>query len=172
MHHHTFLTRTTHGIKKFKCFVYKIVDVHQIIELGELIKTKQITSEELTQNFLHRLKRYNHVLEAVVTYTEELAYKQAKEANEMLAQGIYLGPLHGIPYGLKDIISVPQYKTTWGSKTFKDQVLNIEAWVYKRLKSSGAVLVAKLVSGSLAYDDIWFGGRTRNPWNIEEYSTG
>ncbi|KAL6311344.1 hypothetical protein AAG906_025630 [Vitis piasezkii] len=104
-----------------------------IIELGELIETKQITSEELTQNFLHRLKRYNHVLEAVVTYTEELAYKQAKEADEMLAQGIYLGPLHGIPYGLKDIISVPQYKTTWGSKTFKDQVLNIEAWVYKSL---------------------------------------
>ncbi|PON97498.1 Amidase signature domain containing protein, partial [Trema orientale] len=81
-------------------------------------------------------------------------------------------PLHGIPYGLKDIISVPHYKTTWGSKSFKDQVLHIEAWVYQRLKSAGAVLVAKLVSGSLAYDDIWFGGRTRNPWNIEEFSTG
>ncbi|RVW72891.1 Glutamyl-tRNA(Gln) amidotransferase subunit A [Vitis vinifera] len=143
-----------------------------VLELGELIKTKQITSEELTRIFLHRLKRYNLVLEAVVTYTEELAYKQAKEADEMLARGIYLGPLHGIPYGLKDIISVPQYKTTWGSKTFKDQVLDIEASVYKKLKSAGAVLVAKLATGSLAYDDIWFGGRTRNPWNIEEYSTG
>ncbi|KAB1199906.1 Glutamyl-tRNA(Gln) amidotransferase subunit A [Morella rubra] len=86
--------------------------------------------------------------------------------------GCALGPLHGIPYGLKDIISVPKYKTTWGSKTFKDQVLNIEAWVYKRLRAAGAVLVAKLVSGSLAYDDIWYGGRTRNPWNIEEFSTG
>uniref|UniRef100_A0A2P2LKX9 Glutamyl-tRNA amidotransferase subunit A n=1 Tax=Rhizophora mucronata TaxID=61149 RepID=A0A2P2LKX9_RHIMU len=82
------------------------------------------------------------------------------------------GPLHGIPYGLKDIIAVPGYKTTWGSRSFKDQVLNIEAWVYKRLRSAGAVLVAKLVTGSLAYDDIWFGGRTRNPWNIEEFSTG
>ncbi|KAH7522522.1 hypothetical protein FEM48_Zijuj07G0147400 [Ziziphus jujuba var. spinosa] len=152
-----------------------------VLELGELIKTKQITSEELTQIFLQRLKRYNQVLEAVISYTEELAYKQAKEADELLSKGVYLGsyilsyvlgPLHGIPYGLKDIISVPQYKTTWGSRSFKDQVLDIEAWVYKRLKSAGAVLVAKLVSGSLAYDDIWFGGRTRNPWNIEEFSTG
>ncbi|KAG5537337.1 hypothetical protein RHGRI_024700 [Rhododendron griersonianum] len=143
-----------------------------VLELGQLIKTKQISSEELTGIFLRRLKRYNPVLEGVITYTEELAYKQAKEADDLLAKGVYLGPLHGIPYGLKDIIAVPHYKTTWGSRTFKDQVLNIEAWVYKRLKSAGAVLVAKLVSGSLAYDDIWFGGRTRNPWNIEEYSTG
>ncbi|KAL6323627.1 hypothetical protein AAG906_039223 [Vitis piasezkii] len=116
--------------------------------------TKQITSEDC--GHLH----------------EELAYKQAKEADEMLARGIYLGPLHGIPYGLKDIISVPQYKTTWGSRTFKDQVLDIEASVYKKLKSAGAVLVAKLATGSLAYSDIWFGGRTRNPWNIKKYSSG
>ncbi|XP_065872138.1 uncharacterized protein [Euphorbia lathyris] len=143
-----------------------------IVELGKLIRTKQITSRELVQIFLKRLKRYNHVLEAVITFTDELAYKQAKEADELLAKGVYLGPLHGIPYGLKDIIAVPGYKTTWGSRTFKDQVLDIEAWVYKRLRSAGAVLVAKLVSGSLAYDDIWFGGRTRNPWNIEEFSTG
>ncbi|KAK0588723.1 hypothetical protein LWI29_004656 [Acer saccharum] len=143
-----------------------------VLELGTLIKTKQITSQELTRIFLRRLKRYNPVLKAVVTYTEELAYKQAKEADELLAQGKYLGPLHGIPYGLKDIVAVPQYKTTWGSTTFKNQVLNMEAWVYKRLKSAGAVLVAKLVTGSLAYDDVWFGGRTRNPWNIEEFSTG
>ncbi|CAA3000788.1 Hypothetical predicted protein [Olea europaea subsp. europaea] len=143
-----------------------------ILELGQLIRTKLITSEELTGIFLKRLKRYGPVLESVVTITEELAYKQAKHADQLLAQGTYLGPLHGIPYGLKDIIAVPQYKTTWGSKSFKDQVLDIEAWVYKRLKSAGAILVGKLVTGSLAYDDIWFGGRTRNPWNIEEYSTG
>ncbi|XP_057948254.1 uncharacterized protein LOC131143913 [Malania oleifera] len=143
-----------------------------VLELGQLIRSKQITSEELTRIFLQRLKRYNHVLEAVISYTEELAFAQAKEADELLARGVYLGPLHGIPYGLKDIISVPGYKTTWGSKTFKNQVIDIEAWVYKRLKAVGAVLVAKLVSGSLAYDDIWFGGRTRNPWNIAEYSTG
>ncbi|KAF8394454.1 hypothetical protein HHK36_020662 [Tetracentron sinense] len=143
-----------------------------ILELGQLIRTKKITSQELTRIFLKRLKRYNRALEAVVCYTEDLALKQAKKADDFLDQGIYLGPLHGIPYGLKDIISVPQYKTTWGSKTFQNQVLNIEAWVYKRLRSAGAVLVAKLVTGSLAYDDIWFGGRTRNPWNIEEYSTG
>ncbi|KAF5743634.1 hypothetical protein HS088_TW08G00219 [Tripterygium wilfordii] len=143
-----------------------------VLELGELIKTKQITSQELVRIFLRRLKRYNPVLESVVTYTEELAYEQSKKADDLLAQGVYLGPLHGIPYGLKDIIAVPKYKTTWGSISFKDQVLDIEAWVYKRLKSAGAVLIAKLVSGSLAYDDIWFGGRTRNPWNIVEFSTG
>ncbi|XP_011650446.1 uncharacterized protein LOC101214338 isoform X2 [Cucumis sativus] len=143
-----------------------------VLELGELIKTEQISSQELVRIFLQRLKRYNHVLEAVVSFTEELAYKQAKEADELFAQGVYLGPLHGIPYGLKDIISVPGYKTTWGSKSFKEQVIDVEAWVYKQLKSAGAVLVAKLVTGSLAYDDIWFGGRTRNPWNIEEFSTG
>ncbi|KAF6168726.1 hypothetical protein GIB67_013108 [Kingdonia uniflora] len=118
------------------------------------------------------LYRYDVALEAVVSYTEDLAYKQAKEADSLLDRGEYLGPLHGIPYGLKDIIAVPHYKTTWGSTTFKNQVLDIEAWVYKRLRSAGAVLIAKLVSGSLAYDDIWFGGRTRNPWNIEEFSTG
>lgn len=143
-----------------------------ILDLGELIRTKQITSRELTDVFLRRLKRYNPVLKSVITFTEDLAYKQAKEADDLLEQGKYLGPLHGIPYGLKDIIAVPQYKTTWGSRTFKKQVLDIEASVYKRLKSTGAVLVAKLVTGSLAYDDIWFGGRTRNPWNIEEFSTG
>ncbi|XP_048138747.1 glutamyl-tRNA(Gln) amidotransferase subunit A isoform X2 [Rhodamnia argentea] len=143
-----------------------------VLELGELIRTRQITSEELTRLFLERLRRYNGILEAVVSYTEELAYAQAKRADELLAQGVDLGPLHGIPYGLKDIIAVPEYHTTWGSTSFKDQVLDIDAWVYQRLRSAGAVLVAKLVSGSLAYDDIWFGGRTRNPWNIEEFSTG
>uniref|UniRef100_A0A803NVN2 Amidase domain-containing protein n=1 Tax=Cannabis sativa TaxID=3483 RepID=A0A803NVN2_CANSA len=122
-----------------------------ITELGQLIKTKQITSLELTKIFLRRLKRYNGVLKAVVSYTEELAYKQAKRADYLLDKGVYLGPLHGIPYGLKDIISVPKYKTTWGSTTFKNQVLNTEAWVYKRLKSAGAVLVAKLVSGMVPF---------------------
>ncbi|XP_042477019.1 glutamyl-tRNA(Gln) amidotransferase subunit A isoform X3 [Macadamia integrifolia] len=143
-----------------------------VLELGQLVKTKQITSQELTRIFLQRLKRYGPVLESVVSYTEDLAYKQAKEADDLLDQGKYLGPLHGIPYGLKDIISVPGYRTTWGSTTFENQKLNMKAWVYKRLRSAGAVLVAKLVTGSLAYDDIWFGGRTRNPWNIEEFSTG
>lgn len=143
-----------------------------ILELGQLLKANLVTSVELTGIFLKRLKRYGPVLESVVTITEELAYKQAKEADQLLAEGKYLGPLHGIPYGLKDIIAVPNYTTTWGSTSFKNQVLDIEAWVYKRLKSAGAVLVAKLVTGSLAYDDVWFGGRTRNPWNIEEYSTG
>ncbi|KAB2608797.1 glutamyl-tRNA(Gln) amidotransferase subunit A [Pyrus ussuriensis x Pyrus communis] len=133
--------------------------------------SKQITSVELTRIFMQRLKKYNPVLEAAVTYTEESANQQAKDADKLLAREVYLGPLHGIHYGLKDIISVPHYKTTWGSTTFKDQVLDTKAWVYKRLKSAVAVLVTKLVTGLLAYDDIWFGGRTRNPWNIEEFTT-
>lgn len=150
----------------------KDVAFMNVFELGHLLKTKQTTSQELTEIFLRRMKKYDHALEAVISYTEELAFKQAKRADDLLNQGVYLGPLHGIPYGLKDTISVPQYKTTWGSKTFQNQVIDMEAWVYKRLKAAGAVLIAKLVTGSLAYDDIWFGGRTRNPWNIEEFSTG
>ncbi|KAJ6374640.1 hypothetical protein OIU78_030185 [Salix suchowensis] len=140
------LSYPTHsGIQKPK--TEEDIAFMSMLELGELIRTKQITSLELVQIFLKRLKRYNPVLKSVITYTDELAYKQAKEADELLAKGVYLGPLHGIPYGLKDIIAVPGYRTTWGSGIFKDQVLNIEAWVYKRLK-------------------------TRNPWNIEEFSTG
>uniref|UniRef100_A0A7N0UIF6 Amidase domain-containing protein n=1 Tax=Kalanchoe fedtschenkoi TaxID=63787 RepID=A0A7N0UIF6_KALFE len=169
-HHGKFEYPSEHGVKRPEN--EEDIAYMTVLELGQLIRSKQITSMELTEIFLKRLKRYNPVLEAVVTYTEELAYKQAKKADELLASGEYLGPLHGIPYGLKDIIAVPGYKTTWGSKTFKEQQFDTEAWVYKRLKAAGAVLVAKLVTGSLAYDDIWFGGRTRNPWNIEEFTTG
>ncbi|KAL0319020.1 UNVERIFIED_CONTAM: Glutamyl-tRNA(Gln) amidotransferase subunit A [Sesamum angustifolium] len=137
-----------------------------ILELGQLIKSKQITSEELVRIFLNRLKRYP------LLYAIQCLCILVKFIASIILLFTAAGPLHGIPYGLKDIIAVPHYKTTWGSKSFKNQVLDIEAWVYKRLKSAGAVLLAKLVTGSLAYDDIWFGGRTRNPWNIEEYSTG
>ncbi|CAM6086259.1 unnamed protein product [Calypogeia fissa] len=143
-----------------------------VLELGALIRTKQVTSQELVQLYTNRLQRYDQWLKAVITYTTELANEQALAADALLEKGIYLGPLHGIPYGLKDIMAVPKYKTTWGSRTFKDQVINKEAWVYKRLKAAGAVLIAKLVAGSLAYDDIWFGGQTKNPWNIAEGSTG
>ncbi|KAJ7559388.1 hypothetical protein O6H91_04G083000 [Diphasiastrum complanatum] len=143
-----------------------------VLELGALIRTKQVTSLELVNIFTDRLKRYDDILKVVITYTEKLAKEQASTADNLLEKGIYLGPLHGIPYGLKDIIAVPGYRTTWGSTSFKDQFINQEAWVYQRLKAAGAVLIAKLVTGSLAYDDIWFGGRTRNPWNIEEFSTG
>ncbi|XP_002983983.2 uncharacterized protein LOC9644225 isoform X2 [Selaginella moellendorffii] len=143
-----------------------------ILELGALLKSKQVTSVELVKVFSERLKRYDSTLKAVVTYTEELAQAQSLAADKLLQQGTYLGPLHGIPYGLKDTIAVPGYRTTWGSTSFKDQFFNEEAFVYTRLKEAGAVLIAKLATGSLAYDDIWFGGRTRNPWNIEEFSTG
>lgn len=112
------------------------------------------------------------MLKAVVTYTEKLALEQAAAADKLLAEGVYLGPLHGIPYGLKDIFAVPGYRTTWGTAVFKDQVINEESWVYQKLKAAGAVLIAKLATGALAWDDIWFGGQTKNPWNILEGSTG
>lgn len=111
-------------------------------------------------------------MKAVVTFTEELALEQAVAADRLLTKGVYLGPLHGIPYGLKDLFAVPGYRTTWGSNLFKNQVINKESWVYQKLKAAGAVLIAKLAAGSLAWDDVWFGGQTKNPWNIYEGSTG
>lgn len=143
-----------------------------VLQLGSLIRSKQVTSIELVDLYTRRLKREDHVLKAVVSYTEELAREQATTADSLLRQGTYLGPLHGIPYGLKDVFAVPGYKTTWGSVSYKDQVIDEESWVYQKLKKAGAVLIAKLASGSLAYDDIWFGGQTKNPWNIMEGSTG
>ncbi|KAG0558086.1 hypothetical protein KC19_10G003700 [Ceratodon purpureus] len=143
-----------------------------VLQLGSLIRSKQVTSVELVKLYTGRLKKEDHVLKAVVTYTEELALEQASAADRLLSQGNYLGPLHGVPYGLKDIFAVPGYKTTWGSKSYKDQVIDKESWVYQKLKKAGAVLIAKLAPGSLAYDDIWFGGQTKNPWNIMEGSTG
>lgn len=143
-----------------------------ILQLGSLLRSKQITSVDLVKLYTARLKKVDYVLNAVVTYTEKLALEQATAADKLLAEGVYLGPLHGIPYGLKDIIAVPGYKTTWGSSVFKNQVINEESLVYQKLKAAGAVLIAKLATGALAWDDIWFGGRTKNPWNIHEGSTG
>ncbi|KAG0591010.1 hypothetical protein KC19_1G142400 [Ceratodon purpureus] len=143
-----------------------------VLQLGSLIRSKQVTSLELVKLYTARLKKVDYVLKAVVTYTEKLALEQAAAADKLLAEGVYLGPLHGIPYGLKDIFAVPGYRTTWGSGVFKNQVINEESWVYQKLKAAGAVLIAKLATGSLAWDDIWFGGQTKNPWNIREGSTG
>ncbi|GAA4398169.1 amidase [Nibrella viscosa] len=141
-------------------------------QLGELIRTRQITSEELTRFFLNRLKTYNPNLLAVVTLTEELALQQAKRADAELKAGKYRGPLHGIPYGAKDLLAKKGYKTTWGSVPYKDQVLDYDATVVQRLENAGAVLCAKLTLGELAMGDVWFGGMTRNPWNRETGSSG
>jgi Asp-tRNA(Asn)/Glu-tRNA(Gln) amidotransferase A subunit family amidase len=141
-------------------------------ELGELIRTRKITSEQLTRMYIGRLKKYGPKLECVVTLTEELALEQAKRADREIAAGKYRGPLHGIPYGAKDLLSARNYKTTWGAMPYKDQVIDEDATVIKKLEEAGAVLVAKLTMGALAWGDVWFGGMTRNPWNYKQGSSG
>ena len=145
---------------------------YSILQLASLIKNKKISSMELTQFFIDRLKKWGDTLESVITLTEELAMKEAKQADDELKKGIYRGPLHGIPYGLKDLFAVRQYKTTWGSTPYKDQVVDEDAFVYTQLKNAGAVLCAKLSLGALAYNNKWFGGETKNPWNLKQGSSG
>jgi len=145
---------------------------YSIGELAELIKTKQITSTELTKYFLKRLKKYDPVLHCVITLTEERALKQAKLMDEEITKGKYRGMLHGIPFGVKDLLSTKDYKTTWGSVPFKDQMIEEDATVIKKLEEAGAVLCAKLTLGELAWGDVWFGGKTRNPWDTTKGSSG
>ncbi|MHC4074233.1 MAG: amidase, partial [Planctomycetota bacterium] len=143
-----------------------------VTDLARLVKSRRVSSVELTNMYLGRLKRYDAKLKCVVTLTEQLALKQAKRADEEIAAGRYLGPLHGIPWGAKDLLAVKGYKTTWGAMPYKDQVIDIDATVVRRLEEAGAVLVAKLTLGALAWGDKWFGGKTRNPWNPEKGSSG
>lgn len=145
---------------------------YSIAQLASLVKNKKITSVELTRFFLDRLKKWADTLECVVTLTEDLAMQQAKKADEEIKKGLYRGPLHGIPYGLKDLFAVKGYKTTWGAMPYKDQVVEEDAFVYTQLKNAGAVLCAKLTLGELAMGDRWFGGLTRNPWNLTQGSSG
>jgi len=143
-----------------------------VTDLARLIKSRRVSSAELTNMYLRRLKRYDPKLKCVVTLTEELALKQAKRADEEIAAGHYRGPLHGIPWGSKDLLAVKGCRTTWGAMPYKDQVFDSDATVVKRLEEAGAVLVAKLTLGALAWGDVWFGGKTRNPWDPEKGSSG
>ena len=145
---------------------------YSVRDLGELLKNRKITSTQLTKMYLDRLKKYGPKLECVVTLTEELALKQANKADKEISEGKYRGPLHGIPYGAKDLLAVTGFKTTWGAVPYKDQVIDEDATVIKKLEDAGAVLVAKLTLGALAWGDVWFGGKTRNPWNMEQGSSG
>jgi Asp-tRNA(Asn)/Glu-tRNA(Gln) amidotransferase A subunit family amidase len=140
--------------------------------LSQLIKKRKISSLELTKMYLARLKRYDSKLQCVITFTEELALKQAQQADKEIAAGNYRGPLHGIPWGAKDLLAAKGYKTTWGAMTHKDQMLDYNATVVERLEKAGAVLIAKLTMGALAWGDVWFGGTTKNPWNTEQGSSG
>lgn len=141
-------------------------------ELAELMRTRRISSLALTQMYLERLKKYDPALKFVVSLTEERALAQAKEADKDIAAGHYRGPLHGLPWGAKDLLAVKKYKTTWGAGGFEDQMVDEDATVVQRLDKAGAVLVAKLTLGALAQGDVWFGGLTRNPWKTDQGSSG
>jgi Asp-tRNA(Asn)/Glu-tRNA(Gln) amidotransferase A subunit family amidase len=141
-------------------------------ELSEYVRTKKVSSTALTEMYLSRLKRYDPTLHFVVTLTEERATTQAREADRDIAAGRYRGPLHGLPWGAKDLLAVKGYPTTWGAGGFEDQSFDDDATVVKRLDAAGAVLVAKTTLGALAMGDKWFGGRTRNPWNPKQGSSG
>ena len=152
----------------------KLEDIafYSVGELASLIKSRQITSEKLTQFYLERLKRYGPQLECVVTVTEDLALKQARRADQEIAAGKYRGPLHGIPYGAKDLLAVTGTPTTWGAAPYTNQVFDFDATVIKRLEEAGAVLVAKTTLGELAMGETWYGGKTLNPWNLKQGSSG
>ena len=145
---------------------------YSIGELAELIRTKKIASTELTELCIQRFKKYDPILHCVITITEERALKQAKLMDEEIKAGIYRGILHGIPFGVKDLLATKDYKTTWGSVPFKDQMIDEDATVIKKLEEAGAVLVSKLTMGELAWGDVWFGGKTRNPWDTANGSSG
>jgi Asp-tRNA(Asn)/Glu-tRNA(Gln) amidotransferase A subunit family amidase len=158
-----------------------------VSELSELVRTRAITSTRLTQLYIDRIKKYDPRLKAVITLTEDRALRQARAADEEIARGRYRGPLHGIPWGAKDLLAVKGYPTTWGAGPYRDQVIDDDATVVQRLDAAGAVLVAKLTLGELAQGDVWFGRgptdagpnektrtgwRTRNPWHPETGSSG
>ena len=141
-------------------------------ELSELIRTRKVSSVALTKMYLARLRKYDPTLHFVITYTEDRALKQAAAADSEIASGKYRGPLHGIPWGAKDLLAVKGYPTTWGAAGFESQSFDYDATVVQRLDAAGAVLIAKTTLGALAQGDLWFGARTRNPWNSKQGSSG
>ncbi|HWT44760.1 MAG TPA: amidase, partial [Vicinamibacterales bacterium] len=143
-----------------------------VTQLSEMVRTRKVKPSELTEMYLSRLKRYDPQLHFVITLTEDRARKQARDLDAEIAHGHYRGPLHGIPWGAKDLLAVKGYPTTWGALPYKDQMLDYDATVVDRLDAAGAILIAKLTLGALAQGDIWFGERTRNPWNPATGSSG
>jgi Asp-tRNA(Asn)/Glu-tRNA(Gln) amidotransferase A subunit family amidase len=143
-----------------------------VVHLAGWIKRKQITSERLTKIYLERLKKYQPTLNCVITLTEDHALQQARAADAEIASGKYRGPLHGIPWGAKDLLDTAGIATTWGAEPYRNRVPAEDATVTQRLNDAGAVLVAKLSLGALALNDIWFGGQTKNPWNLDEGASG
>src|ERR1043166_9683314 len=143
-----------------------------VTSLSELVRTRKVTSVELTEMYLARARRHNPKLKCFVTITDDLALREARHADQEIAAGKYRGPLHGIPYGIKDLFAVKGYPTTWGAAPFKDRIIDVDATVVTRLRDAGAVLMGKLATGELALDDIWFAGQTMNPWDTSMGSQG
>lgn len=141
-------------------------------QLAELVRTRRVSPVELTKMYLARLKRYGPKLNCVITLTEDLALKQAEEAEREIRRGKYRSPLHGIPWGAKDLFATKGIRTTWGAEPYRDQIIDYDATVVERLREAGAVLVAKLSMGALAQGGLWFGGMTKTPWKVEETSSG
>ena len=170
----TFLNESCCGITSIPEAPAHIEDLafSSVSEIAKLLEYRKITSLELTKMYIARLKRYDSKLHFVITLTEERALAQAKKVDEEIAAGNYRGLVHGIPWGAKDLLAVKGYPTTWGAGGFEHQSFDEDATVVKRLDEAGAVLIAKFSLGALAMGDKWFGGRTRNPWNMEQGSSG
>jgi len=145
---------------------------YSIRQLAALIQSRRITAVELTKIYIDRIKKYDSVLFSVTTLTEARALAQAKKADAEIAAGNYRGLLHGIPYGTKDLMAVEGYKTTWGAAPYKNQTIDYTASVIEKLDQAGAILIAKLTSGALARGDVWYGGQTKNPWDITQGASG
>ena len=143
-----------------------------VAQLSRWIETKKLTSERLTNIYLDRIRRFDPKLRAIITLTPDVALQQARAADREIAAGKYRGPLHGIPYGVKDLLDTAGIATTWGAEPYRDRIPTADSAVIARLKEAGAVLVAKLSLGALALNDIWFGGQTMNPWLLEEGASG
>jgi Asp-tRNA(Asn)/Glu-tRNA(Gln) amidotransferase A subunit family amidase len=170
-----YAAKTKFRFSKVELPQFKTVDdlaFATVPQLAELIRTRRISSTELTKMYLARLKKYGDKLLCVVTLTEDLALKQAAAADAEIKRGKYRGPLHGIPWGAKDLFATKGIKTTWGAEPYRDQMIDYDSTVVERLTAAGAVLVAKLSMGALAQGARWFAGVTRNPWQPEEAQTG
>ncbi len=167
--------KTKFRFGKVEALPFKTVDDLAFVtvpQLAELIRTRKISLTELTKMYLARLKKYGPKLNCIVTLTEDLALKQAAAADAEIKRGKYRGPLHGIPWGAKDLFATKGIKTTWGAEPYRDQMIDYDSTVVERLNETGAVLVAKLSMGALAQGPRWFGGVTRNPWQPDEAQTG
>jgi len=165
------MVRSRSGLRSVSADIEELAFL-PVTELSELVRRNRVTSVQLTQMYLARLKKYDPVLKCVITLTEDRALEKARAADAEIRRGKYRGALHGIPWGAKDLLAVRGYKTTWGAGPFKDQVIDADATVVQRLDAAGAVLVAKLTLGELAQGDIWFGATTKNPWKVDQGSSG